>query len=316
MSSRTSRRSTATDPLGARLAAGARPLIADGGLGTTLEAMGVDVHGPSWSAAALHDDPDAIRAAHLAFFEAGADLAVTASYQVCFDGPAADGAAAGEVERALVTATRLAREAAELAQASDGVPRLVAASVGPYGASLADGSEYTGDYGLDVVALRRWHRRRLGVLAESGADLLAIETIPTLVEVEALLAEVDGLGVPVWLSLTAEGDRTRTGEPLAEAFAMAAASGPVIAVGVNCCGTEGVEHAIAAAGVAAPGLHLAVSPNGPGVWDAVSRGWRSDDRSGDPLADAPVWAAAGAAMIGGCCRVTPDHIRALRARFP
>ena len=296
-------------------ASGGRPLIADGGLGTRLEAMGVDVRGPSWSAAALHDDPAAIRAAHLAFFEAGADLAVTASYQVCFDGPASAGAEASDVEVALRASTRLAREAAEIAHAADGVRRLVAASVGPYGASLADGSEYTGDYGLDLAALRRWHRRRLGVLAESGADLLALETIPSMVEVEALLAEVEGLGVPVWLSVTADGSRTRTGEPLADVFALAASSAAAIAVGVNCCGSDGVEHALDAAAAVAPGLGVVVYPNGPGVWDAAARVWRLDERTGDPLSAAVEWAAAGATVIGGCCRVTPEHIRTLRTRF-
>lgn len=288
-------------------------IVTDGGLGTQLESMGVDVRGPAWSAAALHDDPDAIRSAHLEFFEAGADLAVTASYQVCFDGPASAGAAPGEIEAAIMASTRLAREAAAIAEERDGRRRLVAASVGPFGASLADGSEYTGAYGLTVPQLRSWHRRRLQALAATGADLLAIETIPSAAEVEALLAEVEHLGVPVWLSVTALGDRTRTGEPLTEVFSMAAEVGAVVAVGANCCDRVGVAAALAAASVAAPALGRVVYPNGPGIWDAAARAWRPEAAEADPLAAAPGWLEAGAGIVGGCCRVTPAHIRSLRA---
>ena len=97
----------------------------------------------------------------------------------------------------------------------------MAASVGPYGAALADGSEYRGDYGLTVAELRDWHRPRLEILADAGADLLALETIPCLAEAEALLEEISALGVPAWLSMTCADGRTRAGEPAEEAFAMA-----------------------------------------------------------------------------------------------
>jgi len=288
-------------------------LVLDGGLGTQLESMGVDVRGPAWSAAALHDDPDAIRSAHLVFFEAGADLAVTASYQISFDGPAGAGSAPAEVEAAIVASTRLAREAAATAEDRDGRARLVAASVGPFGASLADGSEYTGAYGLTVPELRAWHRRRLHALAATAPDALAIETIPSEAEAEALLAEVASIGLPVWLSLTADGDRTRTGEPLAEVFAMAAEVEAVVAVGANCCGRAGIAAALTAASTAAPTLARVVYPNGPGIWDAAARAWRPEPVEVDPLAAAPEWLAAGAGIVGGCCRVTPAHIRSLRA---
>lgn len=289
-----------------------RPLVLDGGLGTTLEAMGVGVHGPAWSAAALHDDPDAVRAAHLAFFEAGADVAVTASYQVSFDGPAAGGADRDAVVAAIRTATRLAREAAAIAEERDGRRRLVAASVGPYGASRADGSEYTGEHALDVAALRRWHRPRLQALAATEPDLLAVETIPTVAEVAAVVAELDDLGVPAWVSLTAVGDRTRRDEPVADAFAIAAESPTVVAVGVNCCDGHAVEQAIAAAMHTAPGLDIVAYPNGDGTWDPAAKSWRTAI-AGDPLAAADAWVRAGATLVGGCCRVTPAHIRALRA---
>ena len=290
------------------------PIVTDGGLGTLLESMGADVRGPAWSAAALHDDPDAIRAAHLAFFEAGADLAVSASYQISFDGPAAAGATPDETQLAIIASTRLAREAATIAEDRDGRARLVAASVGPYGASLADGSEYTGDYGLTIAELRAWHRPRLQALAATAPDLLAIETVPSAAEAEALLVEVAELGLPAWLSMTADGALTRTGERLDEVFTMAAEVPTVIAVGANCCSRAGIEAAIAAASVAVPGLQRVVSPNGPGIWDAAARAWLPEAAPPDPLASATAWLAAGVTIIGGCCRVTPAHIRSLRAR--
>ena len=111
--------------------------------------------------------------------------------------------------------------------------------MGPYGASLADGSEYRGDYGRSVAELRAWHRPRIAALVEAGVDVLALETIPTLVEVEALLQEVAGTGVPCWLSITAAGDRTRAGEPAYAAFALAAEIPEVVAVGVNCLDPRG-----------------------------------------------------------------------------
>ena len=210
-----------------------RPVVLDGGLATLLERHGHDLSSDLWSARLLRDDPAAIERAHREFFEAGAEVATTASYQVSFEGFGATGVDRDEVEQLLRRSVSLAAAARDAA-APDG---WVAASVGPYGAVLADGSEYRGDYDLDVAGLRAFHRPRLDVLASTvgeGADVLAIETIPCLAEVEAVLAELDGTGVPAWLSLTAADGRTRQGEHLWEAFAMAADVAEVIAVGINC----------------------------------------------------------------------------------
>ena len=180
------------------------PIILDGGLATQLEAQGHDLSSALWSARLLTDDPAAIVAAHQAFFEAGAQVAITASYQAPLE--------------LVGSSVALAREARDR-HGREG--RWIAGSVGPYGASLADGSEYHGHYGLSIAELRVWHRPRIDRLAEAGADLLALETVPCLAEVEALLAELAGTGIPAWLSITCVGDRTRAGEPAAEAFAMA-----------------------------------------------------------------------------------------------
>jgi homocysteine S-methyltransferase len=179
--------------------------------------------------------------------------------------------------------------------------------VGPYGAYLADGSEYRGDYGVDVAALRAFHRPRIDALGSAGPDVLAVETIPCLAEVEALCAELDGTGLPAWLSVCADRDRTRAGEHLAEAWAMAADVDEIVAVGVNCCAPEDVAPALESAGdvTAAPGALVAYPNSGQG-WDAERRAWTGESAFEADAVDG--WLAAGARLVGGCCRVGPADI--------
>jgi Homocysteine S-methyltransferase len=182
-------------------------LIADGGLATELEARGHDLSYALWSARLLVDAPQEISAAHLSFFRAGAMIATTASYQASFDGFAARGIGRDETARLLRRSVQLAADA----RAEAGVDGAwVAASVGPYGAARADGSEYRGRYGLTVTQLEDWHRPRLEVLADAGADVLAVETIPDADEAEALVNIVRAMGVSAWLSYTVDGARTRS----------------------------------------------------------------------------------------------------------
>ena len=281
-----------------------RPVVLDGGLATQLESQGHDLSSALWSARLLAEHPQAVIDAHREFFAAGAEVAITASYQASFDGFAAIGIHRAEAETLMRRSVEVARIAAEEPSAG---PRWVAASVGPYGAALADGSEYRGDYGLTVAELRAWHRPRLAVLADAGADVLACETIPCLAEAEALLAELAGSGVPCWLSMTAVDDRTRAGEPLAEAYAMAAEVTEVIAVGVNCVDPVMVSEQIRIA--AASGKPVVAYPNSGEVWDAVGRRWHG--RSQIDAAGATAWIQAGARLVGGCCRVTPAMIKQL-----
>jgi homocysteine S-methyltransferase len=290
-----------------RDAVDSRTVVLDGGLATLLERHGHDLSSHLWSARLLRDDPAAVERAHREFFEAGAEVATTASYQVSFDGFGAEGADRGEVERLLRRSVALAAAARDAAAPGG----WVAASVGPYGAVLADGSEYRGDYDLDVAALRAFHRPRLDVLGSTvgaGADVLAVETVPCLAEVEPVLAELDGSGVPAWLSLSAADGRTRAGEPLEEAFAMAADVAEVLAVGVNCTTPTDAGAAVPLAGAHG---HAVVYPNSGQGWDAVARSWTG--RSDFDPADVATWVADGARLVGGCCRVGPEDITALRA---
>ena len=210
-------------------ALGVGPVVLDGGLATQLESQGHNLDSALWSARLLRDDPDAIVQAHLAYFTAGAQVATTASYQASLGGFAQAGISQAEAEQLIRRSVRLAEQAR--ASMQDGNDRWIAGSVGPYGAALADGSEYRGDYNLSVDELRAWHRPRIALLAEAGADILALETIPCLAEVEALLAEVDGSRQPCWLSITCLRDRTRAGEPAAEAFSLARGVEEIVAVG-------------------------------------------------------------------------------------
>lgn len=280
-----------------------RVVVLDGGMSTALELAGHDLSDALWSGRLLLTDPDAVRDAHLAFYRAGAEVAITASYQVTFEGFARHGIAEDETARLLHTSVSLARSAASEV---DG-PRWVAASVGPYGAMLADGSEYRGNYGLSKQELVDFHRRRIETLAGSEPDVLAVETIPDVAEAEAVLEIVRGSGVPTWLSYSIRGDRTCAGQSLEDAFAVAAGIDEVIAVGVNCCPPEDVAHAVGVAGKT--GLPVVVYPNSGEQWDARERAWTGDGTGFGALAGE--WTGGGARLVGGCCRTGPDAIGVL-----
>ena len=285
------------------------PVVLDGGLSTELEARGHDVSSALWSARLLRDDPAAIVAAHAAFAAAGAQVATTASYQATVEGFAAVGVDAGEARRLIASSVALARQ-------GQGGAGWVAGSIGPYGAMLADGSEYRGDYvgSMSVDRLRTFHRPRMELLADAGADVLACETVPAAAEAEALVAEAEALGVLMWLSLTTVVDdagtaRTRRGERAADVFAMAAGVDAVVAVGVNCTAPAAVGPAVLAA--AAAGTPVVVYPNSGETWDAAARRWTG--QPGVSPDDVPTWIAAGARLVGGCCRVRPTDIAAIAA---
>jgi homocysteine S-methyltransferase len=285
----------------------ASPVLLDGGLATQLEAQGHKLDSALWSARLLHEDPDAIVQAHLAYFAAGAQVATTASYQASMDGFVHAGMTPAEAQKLIKRSVRLAEQAR--ANCQDDHDRWIAGSIGPYGAALADGSEYRGDYDLSVQELRKWHRPRIELLAEVGVDVLALETIPCLVEVEALLAEIDGSGQPCWLSVTCAGDRTWAGEPAEEAFALARDVDEIIAVGVNCIDPAGASALIRIASQAA-GKPVVIYPNSGEHWDSVTKAWMGPATF--QAEDVRDWITGGGRLVGGCCRVGPTQIKAIR----
>jgi homocysteine S-methyltransferase len=282
-------------------------VVLDGGLSTALEVGGADLSDDLWTARLLRDDPAAIVAAHAAYFEAGADVAITASYQASVPGFVAAGIERAEAERLIASSVELVKEARDQITPG-GRPLLVAASVGPYGAVLADGSEYRGDYGLSAGELRDFHLPRLELLASAEPDLFAVETIPDVREAEVLVPLLDEVGLPAWFSYTVADGRTRAGQPLDEAFATLAGSSSIVAAGVNCSAPEDVLAAIHAE-VAASGLPGVAYPNRGERWDPATNSWTGADSYSLDLV--PEWIAAGALLIGGCCQISPGDIAEL-----
>ncbi|WP_324798909.1 homocysteine S-methyltransferase [Streptomyces cyaneofuscatus] len=293
--------------LAAALAEG--PVLLDGGLSNQLEAQGCDLSDALWSARLLADAPEQVEAAHLAYLRAGAQVLITASYQATFEGFGRHGIGPERTGALLARSVELARRAAGAARRADPEREIwVAASVGPYGAMLADGSEYRGRYGLTVRELERFHRPRVAALAEAGPDVLALETVPDMDEAEAVVRVAEETGLPLWLSYSVAGGRTRAGQPLEEAFAVAAGREAVVAVGVNCCDPAEAEEAVRVA-VEVTGKPAVVYPNSGEGWDAEERGWTGTGTF-DP-GRVRAWTGAGARLVGGCCRVGPDRIKEL-----
>lgn len=280
-------------------------LVLDGGLSTALEDQGADLSGALWTARLLADEPGRIAAAHRAFYLAGAQVATTASYQASSENLGDD------APRLITRSVTIAREVRdELGDELVG-DRLVAASVGPYGAVLADGSEYRGRYGVGAARLREFHRPRLELLAAAGPDLVAVETIPDADEAEVLVELLDELGLPAWFTYSVRGGTTCAGQPLTEAYAVLAGSSTLVAAGVNCSAQEDVLGAVRAA-VAATGLPAVAYPNRGGSWDPVARQWAYGDALDLDLVEE--WARAGVTHVGGCCGTGPADIAALADR--
>ncbi|MGW4078599.1 homocysteine S-methyltransferase [Streptomyces asiaticus] len=288
------------------------PLVLDGGLSNQLEAQGCDLSDELWSARLLADDPGQLEAAHTAYARAGARVLITGSYQATYEGFAHRGVGREEATALLRRSVELARTAAERTAGGErgAEPVWVAASVGPYGAMLADGSEYRGRYGLSVAELARFHRPRIEALAAAGPDALALETVPDADEAAAMLSAAEGCGVPVWLSYSIAGETTRAGQPLRDAFALAAGVDQVIAVGVNCCEPGDADRAVEIA-AEITGKPVVVYPNSGEEWDATARSWRG--RATFEPGRVKAWRDAGARLIGGCCRVGPERIAQLAA---
>lgn len=279
------------------------PVLLDGGLATRLEAMGHDLRDPLWSAKLLLEDPRAIETAHRSFIEAGAQVLTTASYQASLPGLRARGLDAAAALALLERATTLARSAAQ-------GRAWVAASAGPYGAYLADGSEYRGGYDIDDDALYAFHAARLPAFAT--ADIVAFETIPCAREAEAIASACDTLppGLDAWVSLSCRDDaHACSGEPIETCVRAALQSDRVVAVGVNCTDPGHVLGLLSRI-AALTDRPLVAYPNA-GQHYAQGR-WR-----GDPLTPAAfaartqTWIDVGARLVGGCCQTHLGHLHAL-----
>ncbi|KAL6978556.1 sulfide-quinone oxidoreductase [Sarracenia purpurea var. burkii] len=304
--------------------------IIDGGLATELERHGANLNDPLWSAKCLLTSPHLIRRVHLDYLEAGADIIITASYQATIQGFEAKGFSRGESEAMLKKSVEIALEARDIynkkCREYDGAGDalvlknrsiLVAASVGSYGAYLADGSEYSGDYGdaMNLEQLKDFHRRRVQVLADSGADLIAFETVPNKLEAQAYaeLLEEEDIKIPAWLSFNSkDGVNVVSGDSLVECSAIAEACKKVIAVGINCTPPRFIHNLILSIKKVTT-KPILVYPNSGESYDGARKEWVQNSGVSDEdfVSYVNTWCEVGASLVGGCCRTTPITIRAM-----
>ncbi|XP_029988996.1 uncharacterized protein LOC115418613 isoform X1 [Sphaeramia orbicularis] len=302
------------------------PLILDGGLATELEAQGVNLQGdPLWSARLLHTNPQAIKDAHYRFLLSGADVITTATYQASIPGFINHLDVTSEHARELLmSGVHLAKETVETFVSDNHskgrLQPLVGGSVGPYGAFLHNGSEYTGTYAkeMSIEELKVWHRPHIECLVAAGADLIAFETIPSVKEGEALVGLLrEFTNTKAWLSFSCKDGRCISdGSLFTDAVQIASKSMQLLAVGVNCCSPDVVESLLdSAKTLLSPDMSWVVYPNSGEEWD-TEKGWRTSEKAAASITElSHTWKRQGAALIGGCCRVGPAHITELRQQL-
>ncbi|MQL84622.1 hypothetical protein Taro_017125 [Colocasia esculenta] len=298
--------------------------VIDGGFATQLEREGADIADPLWSAVCLISNPDLIRKVHLQYLEAGADILVTSSYQASIPGFLSKGLSVEEGESLLQKSVKLALEARDsFWKFVQRIPEhnynraLVAASIGSYGAYLADGSEYSGCYGPNVSLekLKDFHRRRLQVIIDAGPDMLAFETIPNKIEAQALveLLDEENVQIPSWICFSSvDGEHTPSGESFEDCLNILNKSERITVVGINCSPPQFTENLICKFRKLTNKL-IAVYPNSGEIWDGRAKRWLPSECFGDHEFEALAkrWHECGASLIGGCCRTTPSTIQAI-----
>jgi homocysteine S-methyltransferase len=254
---------------------------------------------------------------HLDYFKAGADCAITASYQATIEGFEKRGLTKQEAIDLIQKSVRIAIEArdefwAEPANRAGTSRPFVAASVGPYGAFLADGSEYRGKYGLSETELMDFHRPRMRALIEAGAEMLACETIPSLIEAQAIAKLLEEFpNITAWISFSGRDEKhISEGQTFADCVRQLENQPQITAIGINCTSPNYIPSLIREAKKVTEKPVL-VYPNSGETYNADKNAW-----NGDPVVDsfgeqAREWYKAGARLIGGCCRTTPEDIRVI-----
>jgi homocysteine S-methyltransferase len=295
------------------------PVILDGGLATQLESMGLNIGSDLWSAALLATEPGAVIVAHRAYPNAGAECIISASYQASRAGFMSHGHREEEADRLIASAVELALAARDdYLSDNPGIQYepVVAASVGPYGAAMHDGSEYTGNYDVSDDDLRRFHSLRLHVLDACGADVLAVETIPNFQEAEILCNLLEEVSTPAWVSFACRDERDISdGSRLREAVSLFSDHPRVLAVGINCTPPQFMLPLIKEVGLAAPDKAIVVYPNSGETYHVEDNSWSGQACDLDNDFNVNAWHAAGAKLIGGCCRTGPTDIARIKSRL-
>lgn len=287
------------------------PLLLDGGLSNRLEELGCNLNNPLWTAKVLQDSPELILQTHLDYLEAGAKIITTASYQATISGFAEQGLNKEMAIGLITTSVNLAKEAVETFCRThpESETPLIAASLGPYGAYLADGSEYRGDYSIGKEELRDFHEEKAILLDHLGVDILAFETIPSQLETRIIVQISQSLETPVWITFSCkDGEHISDGTPITDCINLANFSPHIVAVGVNCTKPQYIASLIKEIKRVSGNKKLVVYPNSGETFDADSKTW--SDTAEDSW-DVEEWLKLGTDIIGGCCRVGPGQIRDL-----
>ncbi|WP_144560359.1 homocysteine S-methyltransferase [Shouchella miscanthi] len=292
-------------------------MILDGALATELETHGCHLNDPLWSAKVLMEEPTLIKQIHTNYFAAGADCAITASYQATVEGYKDRGLSEVEAIRLLKESVHIAVKARDDFWSDEenryGRPKpIVAASVGPYGAFLADGSEYRGDYQVSEDQFVSFHRERIRLFIEAGAEILACETIPCLKEAKALIRVLKEFPhIYTWVSFSAQdGVHISSGEKMADCARWLAKEEQVAAIGINCSAPTFI-HSLIKEIKSKTAKPIIVYPNSGEAYDASSKQWNEVLSSQPFSTSAKSWYEAGARIIGGCCRTKPEDIEAI-----
>ena len=292
------------------------PIIIDGGLSNELEALGLDLNNSLWSASALLENQDKIKQAHINYLKAGADVIITSSYQASVRGFATIGILENQANEMTATTVKIANAAVEEYLDNNATAKrrpLIAANIGPYGASMADGSEYTGEYGLNDDELSDFHRDRLMLLDNTQADILACETIPSMQEAKVLHDILLEAKTPAWICFSCKDDKhANDGTPIEEMAMLFSDHPNVLAVGINCTAPQYASELIARIHKAIPQKTIIAYPNSGERYDAATKAWSGTSSPISCGLAAQKWIEAGASIIGGCCRMGPDHIKEIK----
>ena len=288
-------------------------VVLDGAMSTPLERLGADTNNDLWTAKALIDNEELVYEVHKMYFEAGADLIITDTYQANVQAFEKVGYSEKEARNLIKKAVKIAQKARDDYENRTGKHNYIAGTIGPYGAYLANGSEYRGDYELSTKEYQQVHLPRIEELVNAEVDILAIETQPKLDEVLAIL-ELLKEKYPqqkVYVSYTLSDDDTISdGTPLPRAIHALEDYSQVIAVGINCVKLELVEPALKNMKEITD-KHLIVYPNSSAVYDPKSKTWSQPKTSATFEELIPNWYEAGARIIGGCCTTGPKEIKAV-----
>lgn len=291
------------------------PLLIDGGLSNELERQGCNLNDKLWSAKLLITQPEAIVEAHLAYLKAGAKGIITASYQATIEGFMALGYTKEAAKQLILKSVELAEVAREqfLKTFPDADRPFIAASVGPYGAYLGDGSEYRGNYGVTSEALQRFHQERLQLLDASNADCLACETIPSFREAKVLGRLLYQTQKPTWLTFSCkDGHHISDGTPIEECIAHLADHPNIFAMGVNCTSPQYISSLVNHIKTAIGDKRIIIYPNSGEQYHVSRKTWSGVFEQIAFQDMVKKWLALGVHIVGGCCRINPAMINEMR----